>query len=149
MAKWDWEEVEYATGCVPLYLKEWTSNRNPRSEIKRALRKIKKEQENDWKDFVLSAIQCLLYLPLTQEPIYFDRKYSREVKVESDSHTYKGSIVALFPVVEEAYRDFFWHELSQYITEKKKKTEVYFYPTGSLRLPTRPGPRAGGAEYIP
>ena len=58
-----------------------------------------------------SAVKCILHEPFIYErSIFWDRKFSfvQEVK-ESEGYTYK--VLALFPLVEEAYRDFFRDEI--------------------------------------
>jgi hypothetical protein len=60
-----------------------------------------------------AALQCLLHTS-KDEPIRFDRKYS-VLKTEQDK---PGVFVrALFPLVEEVYRSFFWTQLADCISK--------------------------------
>lgn len=126
ISRCDWKELEYATGFVPLYVNLWAKDPNTyyrqvRSEIDDALTNLrqetKKKDEESWKSVVKSAINCLLCMRLTELPNLLDRKYSL---VEIDPVTDTCSIIALFPLVAEKYRDFFWDYLATYIDENER-----------------------------
>lgn len=102
IARWDREEVKYATGLVPLYLKQWAKDpkdyyRQVPKEIQSSLVKLRREQRDVWNIFVQSTIQCLLRFPSTEMPEFLDRKY---LLVNIDTKTDKCCIVALFPLME-------------------------------------------------
>lgn len=114
VARWDLEEVEYLTGFVPLYLKQWfidpvRYSADVRNEIKFSLRMLEVEKQgnkNIWNDYVESAIQCLLGYSTTDPPLFLDRKFSRVHESSDNPPMYK--VVSLFPLVEEAYRKYFF-----------------------------------------
>ncbi len=121
VASWSMPELQYATGGIPLYINEWVSKGDLypgriRSDIMYSLQKLQSEQSDNWKRFIASSIQCLLGTSLPNTPINYDRKYS-EVQENNNAYT----IVALFPLVEEAYREFFWEDLKKHIGEHETK----------------------------
>jgi len=69
---------------------------------------------------VKSAILCLLEVPLTRPPLYFDRKFS--FVLNSAKKPYNYNITALFPLVKEEYRNFFWEDL--FINIRKREGEI-------------------------
>ena len=124
VARWNQDELEYATGRVPLYLNRWAKNPDDyksdvNNEIDFSLRKLRREQRDDWEKFVESAIQCLMLYSSPTESQYFDRKFSLVQKTNDKPHKFK--IVALFPLVEQVYRDFFWNDLFVYIQQREDK----------------------------
>ncbi len=118
---WSMPELEYATGRIPLHINEWVSKGDLypgriRSDIMYSLQKLQREQSDIWKRFIASSVQCLLGTSLSNMPINYDRKY---LKVQEKNYAY--TIVALFPLVEEAYREFFWENLEKHIGEHETK----------------------------
>ncbi len=121
VASWSLPELEYATGRVPWYLNRWTAKNDAKEyfeavgkEIQLSLEKLKDEKKARWNSFVLSSIQYLLKIEVA--PIHFDRKYLL-VKRNKGVKTFVG----LFPLVEEAYRKFFWDDLKKHIDEYEPK----------------------------
>ena len=120
MAQWKWQELEYATGRVPWYLDRWTKETDyldkVRDEIEVSLKNLQREKHDSWNDFKSSAIQCVPR-SLTYKPLFFDCKFSMLQK-ERENGTCVYRIVALFPLVEEAYRDYFWDDFCGHVNEK-------------------------------
>ncbi len=122
VSSWSMPELEYATGRVPWYLNRWVAGVNAqyasevRSEINSALHKLKREKKDEWEFFTTSSLQYLLQTRISDVPSYYDRKYLL-LKPELGSYAF----IPLFPLVEEAYRKFFWDELLKYIGEHEAK----------------------------
>ena len=121
IAQWDWDDLEFKTGCVPLYLNQWVKDPDRYSgdvhnDVEGALEKLRDDKEKKWEAYVKSAIQCLLLLSLPREPRHFDRKFLLVQSTRPD----KYNITALFPFVEGVYRTFFWEALGTYIVEEER-----------------------------
>lgn len=124
VAQWDWEELEYATGRVPWYLSRWTKEADyvgkVCGEIVDSLDTLRKNDKDDsWKDIVNSAIHCVLRSQLTDTPRQWNHKFSTVQKKQSAEGNFHYTIIALFPLVEEVYRDYFWDDLCGYTMSEK------------------------------
>ncbi len=122
VSSWSMPELEYATGRVPWYLNRWVVGVNAqyasevRSEINSSLHKLKREKKDEWEFFTSSSLQYLLQARISDAPSHYDRKYLL-LKPERGSYVF----IPLFPLVEEAYRKFFWDELLKHIGEHEAK----------------------------